>query len=429
MTYVEFYDHTSIENVCSILTNVPDRVILVGKDKEKIINKIKHYEKVFSNRGYEIEFIYKVVEQWEIKEVVKVLTNILNSYKDCVFGITGGDEIALVALGILYERNPDKQIQIHKVEIKNNTIYDCDNDGKTIEKEVPRLTVEENIRIYSGDVSYGGVTEGKTYLWNLTPEFCEHIETMWSICKNNTGNWNKQMDIFETIGTVGTTSVDGLEVKAEVQKVRQERRYLEREGNRKFCTIDANIISELLRKKIITSYQETETEVVIKYKDLQVKKCLTKAGQVLEMKIYLAAKGLTDVKGNKIYNDSLNGVLIDWDGDVHERGRGFHDTTNEIDVMLMHGMVPIFVSCKNGAVTVEELYKLNTVAEQFGGIYAKKVLIGTKLKIRGTNNAGQGGSLAYFKQRAKDMGITILDKVHKMNNAQLEAELSKLWKD
>ena len=43
------------------------------------------------------------------------------------------------------------------------------------------------------------------------------------------------------------------------------------------------------------------------------------------------------------------------------------ETKNEIDVMLMRGVVPVFVSCKNGAVKMDELYKLDTVAQRFGG--------------------------------------------------------------
>ena len=45
MTYVEFYDQTSVENVCSLLTNVPNRVVIVGEDEKKIEKHIKYYEK------------------------------------------------------------------------------------------------------------------------------------------------------------------------------------------------------------------------------------------------------------------------------------------------------------------------------------------------------------------------------------------------
>jgi len=421
MTYVELFDKTSIENICAILTNVPNRVVLVGNNKKKIERCIKHYKKVFSKRGYNIEFVSKAVSKWDIEQVVQVLTEILNTYEDCEFGVTGGDEIALVALGILYERNRDKNIQIHRIGINNNRIYDCDKDGNTIEKDIPSISVEENVRIYGGDVMYGDVTEEETYQWSLTPEFCKDIETMWSICSVSVTKWNIQSRVFETIGEVGDTSADGLTVIATKEAIRK---YYQKNKVGKY-SVNYRIINGLRdmgNGKLITFFEDSPTEVKISYKDLQVKKCLTKAGLALEMIIYLTAKKLKDESGKNIYDDVVNGVKIDWDGIIHEEMGGTHDTTNEIDVLLTHGMVPIFISCKNGKVSVEELYKLNTVAERFGGKYSKKVLVATNLP-------GEESENTYFKLRANDMKIKILDEVQNMTLNQLAKELNNLWEE
>jgi hypothetical protein len=108
-------------------------------------------------------------------------------------------------------------------------------------------------------------------------------------------------------------------------------------------------------------------QIIVSYKNEQVKKCLTKAGQALEMKIYTTAKALLDKDGVPFYDDTLNGVVIDWDGEFHDESvEDIYDTENEIDVMLMHDVVPVFISCKNGTVTSDELYKLNTVADHYG---------------------------------------------------------------
>ena len=68
----------------------------------------------------------------------------------------------------------------------------------------------------------------------------------------------------------------------------------------------------------------------------------------------------------------------------------------------MRGLIPTFVSCKNGKIGEEELYKLNTVAEKFGGEYAKKMLIATKLE-----RENYVAKMAYMR-RAEDMGIRIV---------------------
>ena len=44
---------------------------------------------------------------------------------------------------------------------------------------------------------------------------------------------------------------------------------------------------------------------------------------------------------------------------------------NEVDLILLHSTVPVFVSCKNRFVSSDELYKLDSVSRRFGGKYAK----------------------------------------------------------
>ena len=94
-------------------------------------------------------------------------------------------------------------------------------------------------------------------------------------------------------------------------------------------------------------------------------------------------------------------------------------TLHEIDVILMKGMIPVFVSCKNGNVEEDELYKLDTVASRFGGTYAKKVLIATKL-------GKKPGGVEHFKQRARDMKIHLIDGVHEFDDARFQKMIRNL---
>ena len=139
------------------------------------------------------------------------------------------------------------------------------------------------------------------------------------------------------------------------------------------------------------------------------------------MKVYTIAKALRENDGTPVYNDVANGVVIDWDGEFHnEAVEALYDTENEIDVLLMHGVVPVFVSCKNGAVSSDELYKLNTVAERFGGQYAKRVLVATALE-----SMGESGK--YIRQRAKDMNIKLVENVQELDDAEFAKKIKSLW--
>lgn len=417
MTYVEFFDNISSENVSACLTHVPNRVIYIGDNAKLMEKHIARYERIFYDRGCEIEFLYRTVNKNNLENAVSVLEELVETYDDCVFDVTGGEEILTLALGIVYARCPEKNIQIQKFNLRSNAIYDCDKDGNTTYQEAPSLTVEENVRIYGGDIVYGDVSEDKTYMWNLTPDFIEDVNFIWSVCRGNVRLWNTQIGVFAAAESVGTVSEDGLTTTAKIAKINHELK-----GHKASYKLIKGIVNTLLRKGLITALNETDGKVItISYKNEQVKKCLTKAGQALEMKVYLIAKFLADKDGNPMYHDVMNGVSIDWDGQFHnEETEEIYDTENEIDVVLMHNMIPIFISCKNGFVTTEELYKLNAVAERFGGRYSKKVLVATSIGMGG--DAGE-----YFRQRATDMNIKVIEDVQNLEDPAFAKKLKNLW--
>ena len=85
----------------------------------------------------------------------------------------------------------------------------------------------------------------------------------------------------------------------------------------------------------------------------------------------------------------------------------------------MKGLVAFFISCKNGSVGDDELYKLNTVAERFGGKYAKKVLVSTEIDALGRTSE-------YIRARMKDMNIRSIDNVDEMPDDAFEKELKNI---
>lgn len=410
MTYIEFFEKTASENVCACLTSNPKRVIFIGENEEIMKTHIENYKKIFDKRKYNIDFICKVISKDKIENIINLLTEIINTYDNCVFDITGGDEIFNFALGIVYEKNKDKNIKINKIDLQNNVVYDCDNDGYTIFQNTPSLSVDENICIYGGKVVYGDIDSIDTYQWQIDDEFANDIKIMWRICKSNPKHWNTIISTFGAMELGGKTSYDGLTISA----------FSENLGVYSFVTDETrkmnwDIVDILKANGLITYFNISGQKITVSFKNKQVKKCLTKAGQALEMKILLTAENLVDEKGNPVYNDVKNGVMIDWDGKEQE-----DDTENEIDILMMHNMIPVFVSCKNGKVPVDELYKLNTVALEFGGEYAKKALIIT-------DEISRLPSGRHIIDRAKEMNIKVIENVKDISDVELMNELKNLW--
>ncbi len=416
MTYIEFFDKTATENICSSLIYAPERVVLIGDNYKKLEKSIRRYQRVFENRNQKIEFIPQTMSRGNLKNAVEALSALVEKYDDCVFDITGGEEAFILALGVVLERYPQKNIQVHKINIRNNTVCDCDMDGVTVERKAPYLSVEENIRIYGGDVVYGDIDEQKTYRWRLDEDFRKDVDIIWNICKKDVRYWNAQIGVFQAIDEMGEISEDGLTVRARRGAVEN---YLSQRRSK--YKLSRGMLDYLTDNKLLTEFDDDEKDIKVVYKNKQVKKCLTKAGQALEMKIFINAVDVRDKEGKRVYDDVLNGVVIKWDGEARDEkaGEGY-DTENEIDVLMMHDAIPVFVSCKNGLVTSEELYKLNTVAERFGGKYAKKVLFATAISL-----IGESGE--YLRARAEDMGIIIIEDILNTDNQGIQKKLRNLW--
>ena len=403
MTYVEFFDKTSVKNICSCLADHPDKVIFVGGNKKLMKKYISVYREIFYRRGKNIDFSYRAVTKNDLDCVMRVLSGIVEENDGIVFDLDGGEDVFLTAVGMIYERYFDRNIKLQRVNVQSNTL--C--LGTDEEKHIPALTISEHIRIYGGNVIFDDVIHEGTHLWDYTEEFKEDIDRMWDICRRDNALWNREIKDLQIMEKSRMPSKDRLFTMINRSAL----------GNK----LEVRIMKSLVKAGLILDYKETDSYISYRYKNAQVKRCLTKAGQVLEMKIYSVAKSVLDTKGKAVYDDVMNGVCIDWDGEDLQNGEGIV-VENEIDVMMTKGVVPVFISCKNGQVDVDELYKLNTVAQRFGGDYAKKVLVVSSLERNGSSAAD------FFRDRAEGMGIRLLENVHHMTENELERVIKNLWR-
>lgn len=413
MTYIEFFDEDVVENIYGCLVSVPDRVILIGNKAKKLEKHAERYHEFFLRRGHDVDFIPKVVDRYDLEDIIEKLSAIVEEYDDCVFDLTGGQELMLVALGIVYHRYRDMDLQMQYFNLKTNTLFDVDNDGTVIRADsLPTLSAQELVRLYGGRIVYEEEKPGATHRWQWSEEFMDDIDTMWEICSMNVRAWNTQIGVFaaaEELNGGGDPLVTAIDVP-------QVTDYLN--GIKAKYVEITRIIRELQENGLIVYDDSGSDLITISYKNEQIKRILTKAGLALELKIALTAMRVRDKDGDYIYHDVMNGAYIDWDGDVHSMQEGY-DTENEIDVLMIHGVVPVFVSCKNGMIDIDELYKLDAVARRFGGKYAKKVLVATAL--------GAGPFAEYLRQRADEMMIRIVDNAADTSEENLERIVTSLW--
>jgi len=278
---------------------------------------------------------------------------------------------------------------MQRFNINSGKVIDCDYDNEVSFEDTFCMGIDELIALYGGVV----VPEEEAPMIDNPLEI---VDKVWNLARRNGTKWNKVHSYLKELERKADTSEELLEVRMEFADIK----YDIGEFQKKYREV-ISLLEEFYRTGLVEGLSIVEDSVHYNYKNAFVKRCLANSGDALEMKCYCEALVLTD-KGKQYFNDCCVGVTIDWDGVIHSKDENWKDTTNEIDVILMRGLIPTFVSCKNGKIGEEELYKLNTVAEKFGGKYAKKMLIATKLE-----RDNYVAKMAYMR-RAEDMGIKII---------------------
>lgn len=379
MTIIEFFDKDAIENVVSTLLCDPDRVVFIGNNYKRMNRAKARYQQVAEKYGRKAEFVVRGLERNDLWKIVETLEDVVNKYGDCTVDLSGGEELYLVAAGIVFQRLPGK-LQLHRFNRNNETFYDCDADGCILHQQKLALSVEDNITLYGGRIIYEDDVFPGTRKWDLNPEFRNDVDVMWRLCTEHTKVWNALLTKASNKG-----KEDPLQVHIDIV------RYCMQEGTGE-ATIPP-LFEELEKEGLIRHLRVDNYDLHFRCKDEQVLRCLTTAGLVLELKTTI----LLDDTG--LYNSIMTGVRLDWDGRNAE-----NNVENEIDVLAMRGLIPVFVSCKNGTeVDVDELYKLGTVAEHFGGKNARKVLVASYQLNED------------FNRRAHEMQIRVIDGVRTLS--------------
>lgn len=391
-TLIELFDECQLENIIAGLSFVPEKIIFVGFNNVMTKKRTEDMECLFASKGVKIEFSYEFVGRYNYDEVENRLFDILMGNEDCVFDITGGSDVVLAAMGAVAFKN---NIPMIRFDIKSGKFVRVKNCDEIAEPKKPTLSFEETVLLNGGAVVNKSDDD---FEWDLTEDFKEDIEKIWDICRADCAEWNKQANIL-----------GAFEQQNEFDKS------LVVKANRKRISVNRQFMDKLTKAQLIYDYTESGEWLSFRYKNDAVRRTLIKAGNVLELYTYMLLGEVTEEEPS-FYDDILTGVVVDWDGVVYREYRRPADTQNELDIVVMRDVVPIFVSCKNGEVHKEALYELDTVADKFGGKYAKKVLVSTYVTF---NEKGK----KHLETRAKDMKIELVHGVHKLSKEEFKVLL------
>ena len=386
MVIAELFSAEVSENVLAALCLQPEKLIYLGSRSVMTDERISALRAFFKGRKAAPQLTFLRVADRDYAGAGAALRDILARYPDCRFEMTGGSDLLLAALGAAAAERP---LTLFEIDVRKQSLSLL--RGKTPElkpglfRPLRGVTVGEYLRLW------GGKLAESSYIMSakLPGRLEQDVADLWQVYIQAPQIWTKQCTILANL--CARSRSGGLTVSAQTAEK---------------CA--RSHIDRLLKARLISDYSEKGGAVTLTFRDEHVKRTLTRAGDLLELQVFLAARGEPG-----FFTDAVMGAKIDW-----RSGGSRGGTMNEIDGLLMHGAVPVFVSCKLGNVPKEALYEVDSVAARFGGAYAAKALVCSRL-------SGSESARKAIRQRARDMGILLIEGVDRLSRRELGRRLGK----
>lgn len=380
----EFLGREPMENVITCMHYKVDKVVYFGY--HEMIQSLKTTTDKFLEKYCGVKnTVYHPMPKDDLPSVLKSLRKEieyeLGQKNKIYFDITGGESLILVAFGIL---SGEYKTPMHHFDVKKDKLMELEEGaGKAISAEVEeqrvRLTLDSYIQLRGGIINrnlHKGMKE-------IEGNHVADVEGLWSVAKKYREYWNP----FSGFLRSNFNSEEGLCINISAKRMLSALAASKTKLNKQ-AKLD-ELLDALEAAGVLCDVVHEKGKYQFRFKNQFVKDCLWDGGSILELYVYLREKKKND--------DCRVGVHLDWDGEIQYPGGA--DVLNEIDVLTLSGNVPTFISCKSGkmdgAKALPALYELETVADRFGGKYARKVLVTT-------NPLGDA-----YMARAEEMGIEL----------------------
>lgn len=390
-TIVEFWDEEPMNNVYGALACSPDRILYLASPGQVRTRRRKSIPRFLSGMGQKPEIVFREMPEADLEGVSLVLEEILDREEEVCFDLTGGSEIAMAALGQLSIRREIPMIRFNLKTGRTELFQNCSNAW------LPRpdllFCCRDIVNLMGGLLlNSHGHFDGR----DMDEELKGDSLKIWSVYQNYYKQWSTQVFYLQKMNVSGR---DPLFVQAP--------RIVHRDAyNMVAC--NEKILQELEEAKIISELKIQDKQVCFRYKNGKLKEMLAIAGIWLEIYCFLAARE------SGVFQDAQISALINWDGKTGAKDS--EEVHNEIDVLLVRGLTPVFISCKSGAVNASSLYEISVLARELGGANAKKVLATTMPLHSNAPNV---------VSRARQMGVELVE-VQGMSLTRLGRRLAEI---
>ena len=403
--YVEFFSDEALENVMCLLQYKPKRVVYLGYKVTMVTRKMRSLEKFAKHVSPETELEFIEVKRDSLEDCISSMESIADRFPDALYELTGGGEMLLIAFGFV---SASRNLKTLRIDPYTGLEVDMlPGERPTQRRDTLSISVKDNIILHGGLLTR---QTGSYSTWSFTTDFKEDIRTIWDIAKKLEHKWNRYCSIIEDVIKAHPCDETGYYIlpKSALGEA-------------------GTLLGRLNGKGMLKDFSQDSRRIRFRFKSSSIRHIVTKTGNILELHVYEVAS-----RAPEVFTDQIIGAMIDWNGDKNEEEKRIYasdyerymnatyDTMNEIDVVLMKHTAPIFISCKSGKAGSNALHELETVTRRFGGKYASKALA-MALPLESSQNGS-----SFFRERAKEMHIWVIDNIYHLTDEELLSRLIKL---
>ncbi len=373
-TIIELYDREPIENLLSTIIFQPEHVVYItGCDAPDAIRR-QAMERALRRHAPMTRVHFLAADAASVPSIFEALRKAVATWPDCIFDFTGGRDLMLLSSGLFCQAH---EVGGFFIDLPQGRFVDVFRAGALKERfQMPRFSIGDVLDAAGGSLQrHGHFVEGSD-----TREMETLLLRGWEVCRQNPSGWGGHVSYLQHVTRAATQAdEDALTIRAE-RVIRVNAQHTVR--------ADADILRALSRAELIQDLKIGENRVSFRYPNAVLRGYLTNYGIWLELFAYITAKRMD------YFDDVGTSIVIDWNGKGLPRS-----TQNEVDLILVRGIAPIFISCKAGIPDALALDEIKLLSYRFGGALSKSVLL-TAAHFPPSNA---------LYQRARDMDIKVID--------------------
>ncbi len=369
-TLIELYDERPIENVLATEMFHPEELLLLcpGELASTPSYKIS-LEDYFQCRGCKVRVKLVPVDMMEAGKVEKKLRQILETHKDCAIDISGGTDASLFAAGLV---SGSGNVSVFTYSRKKNCYFEILNAPFARDLPCNVALDAKSCFLMAGGKLLKGREDNRTLRTKLN-----EIDELFRIFVKYRRTWRRQIGYIQQISS-------------------SEHGNLHAEGNmtvrvdHSMVTADTGLFRDLEQAGLIHDLKITGERMQFHFPDETVRFWLRDIGAVLELQVYRACIATNG------FDDVVLSAIVNWEGINTQR----NSVTNEIDVMAVRGICPMFISCKTCEIRTEALNELAILRDRFGGKISRAMIV---------TSAPPSGSRPPMRKRAAELGIEVVE--------------------